>query len=275
MFAGEGEPLLHPEMSTIVNDAKCIGLDVSFTTNGTLMTPKFLDECQHNIDWIKISVNAGVPETYANIHKTKTSDWDKVWQNVTYACIQKEYNTCTIGVQMVILPENINEVEELALTAKLAGVDYLVAKPYSQHLSSITRKYANLNYEGLMEKLQEVSKKFSDEKFQLIIRDKSMSALQEERSYQKCYSTPFMWAYIMATGDVYGCSAYLLDERFRYGNINNDSFSDIWTCEKRQKAIEFVENELDIRECRKNCRMDKVNRYLWDIKNPGEHQNFI
>ncbi len=94
----------------------------------------------------------------------------------------------------------------------------------------------------------------------------------------------------MATGDVYGCSAYLLDERFNYGNINKESFAKIWEGEKRKKAIDFVENELDITECRQNCRMASVNidmvalkaaqdpeRMLAEVNAKGipSHVNFI
>lgn len=277
MFAGEGEPLLHPKIGELIQYSKRVGIDVSITTNGTQMRPKFVEDCLADIAWIKVSCNAGTKETYAKVHRCKESDWDKVWNHITFAATHRDVHQLStkIGVQMVVLPENVEEIEELAITAKLAGADYVVAKPYSQHLKSLTRKYEGTTYEDCMRVLEEIAEKISDASFQLIVRDRSMRALQENRQYHRCYSTPFMWAYIMATGDVYGCSAYLLDERFNYGNIGQRNFREIWTGEKRKKAIEFVEKQLNIEECRKNCRMDKVNSYLWDVKQGHEHANFI
>ena len=94
--------------------------------------------------------------------------------------------------------------------------------------------------------------------------------------YPKCSATPFCWAYVMANGDVYGCSAYLLDDRFNYGNLNDYSFTEIWQGDKRRENFHYVLNSLDISECRVNCRMDEVNLYLHNIKNnPVPHANFI
>lgn len=272
MFAGEGEPLLHPDLAEIINWTHEQGIDVSITTNGVALTKKFVDACLRSVTWVKISCNAGTPQTYSQIHQTKEADWERVWENLTYAC--QHNNGATVGAQSLLLPENENEMITLAQKAKATGLDYVVIKPYSQHLRSVTHKYDGIRYEDF--------KKFdwiaglSDEKFQVVCRDKTMEQHDAEtRGYHKCYSTPYFWAYIMATGDVYGCSAYLLDERFRYGNINEQLFSQIWLGEKRKESMDYVEHELDISECRKNCRMDKVNRFLWDIKNPGAHKNFI
>jgi radical SAM protein with 4Fe4S-binding SPASM domain len=80
----------------------------------------------------------------------------------------------------------------------------------------------------------------------------------------------------MADGAVFSCSAYLLDERFLLGNINEQAFSEIWESEKRLEHANFVINDLDINECRVNCRMDQVNRYLDGIINKKvDHINFI
>lgn len=275
MFAGEGEPLLHPRLPELIKWTKQCGIDVAITTNGVMLTKDFVDECLDDISWIKVSLNAGTSESYKAIHNARDGDWYKVWTNLVYACLQKR--DTVIGVQMVLLPENTSEVEVLAVDAKLAGANYLVVKPYSQHLFSTetAKRYGELKYET-PEELAYNLDKFSDDTFQVITRYISMRAHDSiERGYYKCYSTPFMWAYIMATGDVYGCSAYLLDQRFRYGNIKGETFKDIWMGDRRRASITYVEETLDISECRKNCRMDKVNRYLWTVKNPEIHQNFI
>ena len=277
MFAGEGEPLLHKNLPEIIRHTKKTGIDVSITTNAVPMNRDWALEALSGVTWLKVSINAGSPSTYAKIHATKEKDFDKVLTNLENAvgvCNDHDWQ-CTLGAQMVLLPENVNEALKLAKTLKSIGCDYLVIKPYSQHKSSITRTYENIDYQLYMG-LNEELKILNDDSFQVIFREKTMQKHNEsEPYYKKCYSTPHFWAYVMADGSLYGCSAYLLDERFLYGNINETSFKDIWEGEKRKKNINYVLNELNIVNCRKNCRMDEVNRYLWDISNPPEHVNFI
>ena len=124
--------------------------------------------------------------------------------------------------------------------------------------------------------LGEELKKYETDTFNVIFRAHTMKKYNEPHAYKKCNATPFVWGYIMANGIVSSCSAYLLDERFELGNINEESFEAIWTGEKRKRNFEFVTNELDISECRKNCRMDEVNRYLNRVIDDRPiHVNFI
>jgi radical SAM protein with 4Fe4S-binding SPASM domain len=79
----------------------------------------------------------------------------------------------------------------------------------------------------------------------------------------------------MASGDVYSCSAYLLDPRFKLGNIGSSTFREVWEGEPRRANWEFVRRNLDISECRLNCRMHKSNEYLDALAKGVEHQNFV
>lgn len=277
MYAGEGEPLLYKHLPEVIVHTKNVGIDVAITTNAVALTEKFLSQALGPISWIKASVNAGTAETYAKIHQTEAVDFERALANLEKAVrIKRENNyQTTLGIQCLLLPENAHEIAGLAKRAKSIGLNYIVVKPYSQHLMSETHIYENVDYQQF-QFLDEELQALCGNGFNVVFRRRTMAKLAEpERYYTVCQATPYFWAYLMANGDVYGCSAYLEDTRFCYGNINESSFSEIWEGEKRKQSKDYVEHQLDITECRKNCRMDEVNRYLWDIKHPKPHDNFI
>jgi cyclic pyranopterin phosphate synthase len=281
MYAGEGEPLLHKRINDIVKSTHDAGIDVAFTTNATVLNESFVERSLPLTSWIKVSITAGTAETYAAIHQTRARDFQTVIDNLKRAVKARDANhlACTLGAQLLLLPENEHEVKLLATICRdEIGLDYLVVKPYSQHMFSDTHRYEGIDYEKSLA-LGEELKTMSTEKFQLIFRGNTMKKYTEEMTqrYPRCYATPFAWGYVMADGSVYGCSAFLLDERFDYGNLNERTFQEIWQGEKRQESFRYVAKELDIRECRKNCRMDEVNRYLHRLvgDQPIPHVNFI
>ena len=273
MYAGEGEPLLHKNIGDIVVATKEAGIDVAFTTNSVALTPKFINQALEHISWIKTSIAAGTPETYAKIHRTKPEDFQKVITNLTNAVkIRNEHHfTCVLGAQIMLLPENIYEVETLAKISKEIGLDYLVVKPYSQHPMTISHKYEDTNYHTHLD-LGEKLKKYNSANFKIIFRENQFLSLEEkDRGYEHCYGLPF-WAYIDAGGNVWGCSVYLSDDRFRYGNIYENTFDKIWKGERRLNHLRWVENELDAAECRRGCRMHQCNKYLWWLRHLPEDE---
>jgi GTP 3',8-cyclase len=263
MFAGEGEPLLHKRINEINASVISSGLDTAFTTNGTLLDKIDLSATT----WCKVSINAGTAETYARVHRTKAADFARVWRNIELA--RANIGKCTLGVQTVMLPEVAHEAVDLAKRCRDAGVDYLVVKPYSQHKFSITHEYEDADVSAWDD--VDLSQ-YETESFKILYRPETLAT--KEITYDKCHATPFFWCYLMADGSLYSCSAYLLDERFRLGNINSETFEAIWHGERRKRNYEYVRDHLDIHECRVNCRMDKANRYL-DAFFTQAHVNFI
>ncbi|MDD4910535.1 MAG: radical SAM protein [Candidatus Omnitrophica bacterium] len=275
MFAGEGEPLLHKDIAELIAHAKAGGLDISITSNGVLLSKDIALKILPHLSWFRISLNAGTRKTYAAIHGTKPEDFDRVIDNIKEAAGEKESrgHRCTLGVQFLLLNENYDEVTTLAGILKEIGADYLTIKPYSQHPSSINRLKTDLDY-GKLLFLENELKKYVDDDFRVIFRKRTMLKIDQEKTYRKCYGLPF-WAYLSSKGDLYACSAFLGDERFRYGNIYKEGFEDIWKGEKRKKVKEMMDKKWRIEDCREVCRLDEINRYLWDLKNPPEHVNFI
>jgi radical SAM protein with 4Fe4S-binding SPASM domain len=276
MYAGEGEPFLHRDMAEITEHTKRSGIDAAFTTNAVLLRRETAGRVLPVTSWIKVSINAGSAKTYAAVHRTKPQDFDTVLENMAFAADlkrRKKYR-CALGMQMVLLPENAHEAVTLAKTARATGMDYLVIKPYSQHPQSITGKYGGIKYSEY-EKLSAALEKLNTDKFSVIFRLNTMHKWDErEKPYRRCLALPF-WTYIDAGGNVWGCSMFLGKKEFLYGNIADKTFREIWNGAARKKSLAMVCNKLDAAKCRINCRMDEINRYLWQLQNPGEHVNFI
>lgn len=275
---GEGEPLLNRNFARISIAIHRAGLDQALTTNAVLLSRDLVDETLDCFSWIKVSIAAGSPSTYAKIHQTKEGDFARVVENLRYAVAVRNLrnNRCTLGAQLLLLPENVHEVETLALICRdTIGLDYLVVKPHSQHPFSLNKRYSNLDYASLAANLDNLER-LSTEDFQMIIRRNTMSRRNQRRAYSMCRATPFFWAHIQSNGDVYGCNAFLQrSEEFYLGNISEESFKDIWEGDRRRRCYEHIHCGLDIQKCRSNCRMNLINEYLDELAHPVEHVNFI
>lgn len=275
MYAGEGEPLLHKEICDIIRYTKNSGIDTAVTTNGVLLEKDTASEILRFLTWIRISLNAGTDITYSKIHRADKGDFHKVTANLKQAVKIKHKHklAVTIGVQLLLIPDNANEVLRLAKLLKDIGADYFTIKPYSRHpLSNARIDPASIyrDYAYLGDKL----KKTEDRDFKVVFRNLTMDRLNREREYRHCLGAPF-WAYINAQGDVYACSAFLGKKEFCYGNIYKRDFKGILESGQRRKIVDKMSSLLNTDNCRRVCRMDKINAYLWELTRPNPHVNFI
>jgi MoaA/NifB/PqqE/SkfB family radical SAM enzyme len=267
MFAGEGEPLLHIDIGKMLASAFYHNLDCALTTNGVLLTETFVPPMLKYNKWIKVSINAGTPKTYARIHRTREDDFHTVFKNLEHAANvrEREGYDCTLGVQAILLKENHHEMTILAELARDIGMDYLVIKPYSHHLST---KHGDQSFNLLFWRDRAATlRSYSTENFEVVFRSAAFEKVKEKRNYDECLALPF-WAYISSRGDVWNCSAKMgNDDSFKLGNIyEGKRFAEIW---------KWGEIEGQVDNCRTNCRMDACNKYLWELKHPGDHVNFI
>ncbi len=276
MFAGEGEPLLHRRMPELATAARRAGLDVAFTTNGVLLAGDKLAPVLEASSWIKVSCNAGTSESYARIHRARAGDFDRVMANLEAAVElrQRRGLACTLGLQILLLPEVAGEVEGLARRCRDMGLDYVVVKPYSRHPLSHVGPMGEVSPQQRAE-LAKILAPLCDERFSVVFRHTAMAKMAEAaRPYARCLGLPF-WSYLDASGRVWGCSVHLGEEQFLYGSLYEQTFREIWEGPRRRASLDWVESCLDAGTCRAGCRLDEVNRYLWALRHPHPHVNFI
>lgn len=72
----------------------------------------------------------------------------------------------TLGVQCLLLPDNMAQLPEMAKQLQEIGVDYLTVKPYSQHLHS--ENAFQIDYNAMLE-LEEELKDMKQRNFLYIL----------------------------------------------------------------------------------------------------------
>jgi len=271
-FAGAGEPTLHKDFPLFVKHAKESGIDVSFSTNGAFFDPEKAKATLPYASWIRFSFNAGTPETYSKIHRCSEKDFDKVISNITAAVEIKRKNNYLVDleVQIVLMPENADTVLQLGEICKKIGVDLFLVKPYSRNPNSINKHDIDYKkFQGLKEGLE----KLSDKDFTVVYREARMDRIETGKDYPVCHGLPF-FAIITAAGNISPCNFYFNKEEFSYGNLNENSFEEIWTGKKRKQVLDKIKN-LGVNCCETGCRLDKINSYLNRLKNLSSNDNFI
>lgn len=273
IYAGEGEPLVNPEAPEIISKTKEYGIDAAMSTNGVLFTREKARSCLRALSWVRVSIAGATDTTYEKIHQCKTSDLQKVLKNLEDAVAVKRDQklSTTLGAQLLLLPENKDEVVMLAKMIRELGFDYFTVKPFSQHPSSKAK--LSVDYSEAEEIGREV-RQYETDFFKIYFRSKSIENLNMEKPYNVCEGLHFM-TYMDAEGDVFPCIVFMGQKDFVYGNIHDKTFSEIWESDRAKKIRAVFDNTFIHKNCRKTCRLDEINKYLHELKNPGAHVNFI
>ncbi len=273
VYAGEGEPLLNKDAPDIINLTRRSGIDAALSTNGVLLTPEVSGECLESLSWVRFSTAAATDGTYEKIHRCRKGDLGIVLKNMEEAVRVKRDRKAavTIGVQLLLLPDNQDEAVRMAKTVKRIGVDYFTVKPYSRHPQSGNAIQAD--YQGMLG-LEEELRETAAEDFKIYFRAHSMKKLDCRREYSQCLALPFM-AYMDAGGNLWPCIVFMGKEGLSYGSLHEESFQEIWEGDRRKRLMRhFLNMDLE-KDCRELCRLDEMNRYLNELRHPGGHVNFI
>lgn len=272
-FLGDGEPFIHPGVYETVMEGARAGLDMAISTNGLVMNHDKLKDFLEALTWIRFNISAVDPDKYEAVMGTPKKNYYKVIDNIK-KCVElkKKHNMkVTIGIQMVLISECADQIIPFAKLGKELSVNYAVIKQCSES-AGVKQKLAIDDY-NKYEHLMKEAESYSDENYNVIIKRKKME--YTNRKYDKCYGCEFL-PQISGAGEVYCCGNFFGNKEFLAGNLINESFKDIVFGERYKQIMDKVKSEVDVhKSCGHKCRQNEINEFLWKLKHPPEHVNFV
>lgn len=123
-FTGGGEPLLQPKLPEWIAEAKAVGCETGFLSNGLLLDKAKLHQVlAAGLDWICISIDGADARMYEKIRIG--SNFERVCENVANIAEVRTGNVPKTMINFVLMNLNIHQMEEMVrLTARL-GVDQI------------------------------------------------------------------------------------------------------------------------------------------------------
>ena len=287
-FVSDGESTCNPYYADAIRFGKKHGLDMAMGTNGYLLTEESLNKILPCLTYLRFNISAGTADRYCYIHGCQPAAFERVLDNIRTAVEIKHKSNLpvTIGLQMVLMPEFVNDILPLTELGKQLGVDYLVIKHCSDDENgSLGVQYDK--YDELTETLKQ-AESMSTDTYQVTAKWSKILS-HGQRSYAQCFGPPFILQ-MSGSGLVAPCGMLFNSKYSKYhiGNIAQQRFRDIWASDRYWEVMKLIASDQFNAHtmCGCLCLQHKVNEFLAEIKknpgqlnvpsgNPPQHINFI
>jgi len=239
----DGESTLSKAYVPFIQHAKEVGIDVGNATNGWEWGEEKIEQVLPYLTWVRFTVAAGTPEGYAKIMykgPEYTKVFDRAMENIKYAVALKKRKSlkCTLGIQMVLMPEFEEEIIPFAKLAVDLGVDYGVIK----HCSDDEQGTLGVDYdkyEPMFKKLEQ-AEKLSNEQTKIIVKWEKIKD-KGKPSYSRFYGPQFLLQIsgsgLIAPSGMFFNARY---SKFHMGNFTEERFIDIFKSDRYQRIMQYL-----------------------------------
>lgn len=287
-LVSDGESTLSPIFEHTIIRGSQLGISMAVATHGYNTRYEELERILPHLTYLRVNISAGEPKRYGEIMGVNEKHFHQVIQNIKDMVEIKKRNNLdvTIGMQMVLMPEDADQVIPLAKLGKEIRPDYLVVKHTSDSedgkLGVDYSKYAQLTH------ILEEAEAYSDDEYQVSVKWSKINT-EGKRSYQRCYAAPFQ-IQISGSGLVAPCGMLFNEKykRFHIGNITKERFKDIVLGDKYWEVMSHLASmDFDAQTmCGSLCLQHKPNEFLDNLVKgkfsltkptgtPPNHINFI
>ena len=299
---GDGEPTCNSGLYPFVERLKENGVEAAVATNGLLLNEEKTEILTKNCTWLRFNISA-VGERYSKIHRgVPKGSYEKIKGIISHAV--KHKGNCTIGLQMVLVPECFDQVVPLAKLGVELGVDYVQVKQFSDAGSGMPMHFDMSKYDEITENLKEAESLANDTtdiiiKWHALEESKNITA-NKKWSFDRCVDLPFLFQ-ISGNGKCYPCGYMFNKPDYCYGDLMEQSLFQILNSEHYwnviQKIADIPVEKLCQGQCRHSCSNEFMHKFLKECRgsvkdalvrmagskeqylrlkrNPPEHLSFI
>lgn len=262
-IVGDGEPTLNPGLYPFVQELTKCGVASAVATNGLLLDKEKIDILTDNCSWIRFNISA-VRDRYGDIHKgAGNGAYKRLVDIIRYTVEHKK--DCTIGLQMVLIPECFDQVLPLTRLGISLGVDYVQIKQFSDAGAGMPMHFDMAEYE-LVEGVLKAAESMSSEKTAIKVK---WGAMKESKSITKdkkwgfdwCIDLPFLFQ-ISGNGKCYPCGYLFNNEKYCYGDLIKQSLWDILNSDRYWNIIEEIAETPMAELCKGQCRHSCSDRFM-------------
>lgn len=274
-LAGFGEPLYHPEILSMARAIKDLGLELTITTNGTLLSPDLAEELMNiGLDRIVVSLDSSHPQLFEHIRQG--ANLDAVLNNLRGLNeIRRRRRSMrpVIDIEFVAMRRNVHEIADLPRLASRLMASFIIVTNLLPHTDDMKDE---ILYDSSVE-LPECSgwpvrigdswllwgtmkyprMYWGADRYCRFVGNRSI-AIGWDGGVSPCYALMHSYPY------------YIFDRlknvsRYTIGNVREKKLLEIWTCEDyvkfRRKVCTFAFPSCV--DCGIDCGYTNFNRDCW------------
>jgi MoaA/NifB/PqqE/SkfB family radical SAM enzyme len=260
----DGESTVVPWFDETIEYGGRLGLQIGMSSNGVRLTARVLERILPHLSYLRFNFSGGDRKRYAEIMGLQQRDYDRVVQNIKNAMAIKHRDNLSVNInmQMVVMPQDADQIVPLAKLGKELRPDYLIYKHTADSrdndLGVDYRKYSDLF------PLFQEAETFGDDTFRVAVKWSRISD-EGKRSYKRCYGPPFILQ-MSGNGLIAPCGQ-LFNERYRkfhIGNICTERFRDIFKSDRYWGVMRYLaSDDFDAQmNCGPNCLQTNTNAWL-------------
>ncbi len=271
-FTGGGEPTLGPNHEAVFRRALALGLSSALVSNGIRWSDVLRGDILPAFAWVRMSLDAGTPETYASIRRCSPNHWDIALRNAASVAgwIKANGSSCLLGIGWVVTPDNFHEIVEGVRVAEQTGAAYV---RMSAMFNPEDEAPYNAIWPEIKESISEAKKRYERPGFQVhdLFGERLDDLRQGRPDYRVCSYQNYT-SYIGADLRPYRCCVLAYNHRgiIADGSLVSTDFKTFWQSEARKE--DFL--KFDARGCER-CQFNPKNRPMAYLLEPTvPHEEF-